>query len=51
VESDSPEKVADGGGADSMLPFWLKRGRRRNEVLLKDEAEVVSSFWLHEKEA
>jgi hypothetical protein len=28
-----------------------REGRRRDEALLKDEAETASSSWLHEKEA
>jgi hypothetical protein len=39
--------VVDSGGADSMLQL---EGRRRDNVLPKDEAEGVSSSWLHGKE-
>jgi hypothetical protein len=43
--------VAGGVGADLMLWFRFEGGRRRDKVLLEDEAEAARSSWLHGKEA
>jgi hypothetical protein len=43
--------VASGSGADLMFRFRLKRERRQNEVLSKDEADAASSSYLHGKGA
>jgi hypothetical protein len=50
-ESDGLMRMACSDSADSMLQFQLERGRRRDETLPKDEAEIVSSSWLNGKEA
>jgi hypothetical protein len=38
--------VVDGGGEDSMIQFWLKRGV---DGLMKDEAEATRSYWFYGK--
>jgi hypothetical protein len=43
-------RVVGGGSADSMLRFWLERGRW-DEALPEDEADAASSSWLQRKEA
>jgi hypothetical protein len=44
-----PKKVACNTGVDSMLQFWLERGRRRDDALPKDETEAARSSWLKGK--
>jgi hypothetical protein len=49
-ETSCMRRVAGGGGLDSMIQFWLERGRQHDEALLEDEPETASSSWLHGKE-
>jgi hypothetical protein len=44
-KSSCSGRVADDSGADLMFWFRLERGRWRDEVLSKDEADVMSSSW------